>query len=228
MSQWSVPIIGVVKLEAIFVEFWKKQRRTGGKWLHPEDEGVLLTGRRHSFNLDYPVVPYIGNIREARVVILGANAGYSRDEPPLEFAGVDDARACLEQLETGSTIKWSTKVLYYRRVNYGQLLHDGHAVIVNACAYRSVKINNEPDNQRILRHLPSVKVARDWLLNDLLPLARDGQRLVIAKRWRFWENTPAHRELKGCGVVFDRCPANPDLTGEAWIHALKFSYSVSN
>ena len=140
--------------------------------------------------------------------------------------GADGARACLEQLETGSTVKWSTQVSYYRRVNYGQLLHDGHVVIVNACAYRSVKISNEPDNQRILRHLPSVKVTRDWLLNDVLPLARDGQLLVIAKRWRFWENTPALRKLKGCGVVFDRCPANPDLTGEAWGHALKFSYSV--
>ena len=64
----------------------------------PGGEGVLLTGRRHSFNLDYPVVPYIGNIREARVVILGANAGYSRDETPLEFAGVDDARASWSSL----------------------------------------------------------------------------------------------------------------------------------
>ena len=203
------------RMAEAFIKFWKKQRRTGSQWLHPEDEDVLLR-ERHSFNLAYPVVPYIGNIREARSVILCANAGYSRDETPLAFEGTDSERDCLEQIAIGSTVRWSARVSYYCRVNYGQLLRDGRAVVVNACAYRSVKISEEPDNKRILEHLPSVKFARDWLLNDLLPLARDGQRLVIAKRWVLWENKSALSALVGCGVAFDRCPANPNLTEEAW------------
>ena len=106
---------------------------------------------------------------------------------------------------------------YYRGVNYGQLLRDRRAVMVNACAYRSVKISAEPDNQSTMEHLPSVRFARNWLLSDLLPRAHDGQQLVvIAKRWRFWQNTPALKSLEGRGVVFDRCPVNENLTGQAW------------
>ena len=202
------------ELGTALVKFWKKQRRIGHQWMHPEDENVLRD-RQHSFKLDHPVVPYIGDLGGARVVILGANAGYSPYETPRAFEGVHGERACLEQIAQGSTARWSKQVSYYRRVNYGRLLSDGCAVVVNACAYRSVRISAEPENQSTLEHLPSVKVTRDWLLHDLLPRANDGRLLVIAKRWQYWRNTRALRSLDGRGVVFDRCPVNQDLTGNA-------------
>ena len=210
------------ELGTAFVEFWKKQQRIGREWLHPEDEKVIR-GQQHSFNLDYPAVPYIGDIRGARVVVLGANAGYSPDETPLAFLGMDGERDCLDQIARGSTARWSAQVSYYRRVNYGQLLHDGCAVIVNACAYRSNSISAEPYNQSTLEKLPSVRIARNWLTNDLLPRARSGQLLVIAKRWKYWKNTATLKSLDGRGVVFDRCPANQNLTGNAWACALRAS-----
>ena len=100
-GSWGTLLMG--KSGTAFVEFWNEQRRIDRQWFHPEDEKVLR-GRQHSFNLDHPVVPYIGDIRRARVVILGANAGYSPDETPFAFERVDDERDCLEQIARRSTV----------------------------------------------------------------------------------------------------------------------------
>lgn len=60
------------------VTFWRGQQQADEKWqwAHRLDREVLDTGP-HSFNLDHPVSPYIGDVLTAPVIILGANAGYS-------------------------------------------------------------------------------------------------------------------------------------------------------
>ena len=45
-------------LQAI-VTYWCRQLCVGGKWLHPDDEHVLLR-EPHSFNLDFPAGQYVG------------------------------------------------------------------------------------------------------------------------------------------------------------------------
>ncbi len=85
--------------------------------------------------------------------------------------------------------------------------------MVDACAYRSRKFSDEPQNRKISDVLPSVIFTRRWLLEAVLPLASAGQRLVVAKRWSLWNVTD---ELKASpGVIFDPVPENNNITGSA-------------
>ena len=46
---------------------------------------------RHSFNLDYPPGPFVGDVDNVPGVILMANGGYDPALTPREFRGVKDA-----------------------------------------------------------------------------------------------------------------------------------------
>ena len=98
------------------VSCWSRLRQNSkGKWIHPEDGAVLAHGN-HSFNLDHPVTPYIGDILNSPMVILGANGGISRrivakrlglwEKPPgfLEAEGVVVDHAPVSKHLTG--IAW--------------------------------------------------------------------------------------------------------------------------
>jgi hypothetical protein len=63
----------------------------------------------------------------------------------------------------------------------------GQAVIVNAIAYRSHSITNEPANKKMRKILPSALLHRRWLLNDVLPAVKAGKRKVIAHRPSLWD-----------------------------------------
>ena len=131
----------IIELQEI-VEFWKRQYRKGGRWLHPEDDGTLRA-RQHEFMLDYPVVPFS-----------------SRGVP---------APAVVEDL-------------------------------------------------------PSARMTRTWLLNALIPLVRNRQRLIIAWRPRLWgadcERTLA--TLRDNGVVYSY-PRSKHLQLDALAEADRFS-----
>ena len=71
------------------VDLWSTQTRTACGWSHPLDT-PLLAARSHSFNLDFPVSPYVGDVLHARMVILGANAGYNPVTTPVEFRDAND------------------------------------------------------------------------------------------------------------------------------------------
>ncbi len=185
------------------VTFWKKQVKTSrGHWLHPEDEKILCGGA-HSFNLDYPARSFLGNVIDAPVIILGANPGYSEKRTTDEFSQPGYTGRDLV-LKTNPRRDWrGMGGEYYEKTNYGNLIFNGKAVMVDVCAYRSSKISEEHKNQKILRELPSVDFTRRWLLQAVLPLAKAQRRLVIAKRWRFWKMTGELKELEGVGVMFD-------------------------
>ena len=178
------------------VEFWTQQCQRDAQWLHPEDEGVLRA-RRHPFTLNYPVVPFIGDILRAPVVVLGANAGYG-DETPVPFKGEHAVPQCLQHIASGSTIAWAAKVPYYVTTNYGLRLQAGRVAVINACAYRSL----DAPPPGLIEDLPSARVTRTWLLNALLPLVRAEQRLVIAWRPYLWACEENLLALDGHGVVY--------------------------
>ncbi len=198
-----------MRLEDV-VTFWKQQNRPiRGVWIHPAD-AELLFNKPHSFNLDFPAGPYVGDILQAPVVILGANAGYSSNTA-REFQGRDSIRKYLARTASPSDHDWTaTGRPYYEERNYGRLLFDGRAVLINACAYRSPRISSERDNQEIVKHLPSVKYTRCWLLECVIPLAEMGKRFVVAKRGGLWRLPKKLREANG--VVFDPAPISPDIT----------------
>ncbi len=196
------------------VNFWLPQYRNQcGQWVHPADE-TTFSRRRHSFNLDFPVSPFVGNVLGAPVVILGANAGYRSDVTPEEFPDQQAIDTYLERVRRPEAADWSVVARYYTGVNYGSAIETGRAVLVNACAYRSPKISSEPENRKVVEELASAKYTREWLLNAVLPLARVGGRLIVVKRPGLWNLPPNVRTSPG--VVIDPAPISPQVTGMAW------------
>lgn len=75
---------------------------------------------------------------------------------------------------------------YYRKLNFFEKILDGTVAVVNAVAYRSVKLPNGSEDERIATQLPSLRIHREWLFNEVLPQARKGERLVFLKRAVLW------------------------------------------
>ena len=115
--------------------YWSQQRKSAdGRWLHPEDVATL-DRVPHPFNLDHPVVPFVGDVC-APVVILGANPRYS-EATPMSFAEEGAVENAMKQVVLGRTTRWACRVSYYTTRNYWEWLRSGRAVVVNACPYRS-------------------------------------------------------------------------------------------
>src|SRR5712671_4999890 len=107
------------------VEFWLPQYcNQHGQWVHPADE-TTFSRLRHSFNLDFPVSPFVGNVLSAPVVILGANAGYRAEMTSQEFPDQRAIDTYLERVRRPETADWSVVSRYYTEVNYGSLIATG-------------------------------------------------------------------------------------------------------
>ena len=196
------------------VEYWARFGRdeATGQWTHPDDRGVLA--RQHSFNLDYPACPYLGRVMSAKVVILGANGGYSPTATADEFPDAEAFERYLGRIRDPESADWSSVSPYYDRVNYGPLVYRGDAVWINASPYRSPRISAEPDNERLVRLLPTSAFIRRWLIEAVMPLAARGERLVGAKRPGLWRLPPEVRTAMG--VIVDPAPISPRLTSGPW------------
>ena len=196
------------------VEFWSQQRQNErGQWTHPADD-PFFESAPHTFNLEFPVSPYVGDIVNAPIIILGANAGYDPHLTPTEFPDRETIERYVARVAAPSTTDWSFVSEYYGGVNYGPMLADGRAALINACPYRSPKISAEPDNCRLLPRLPSTKFNRRWLLEAVVPVARAKTRLIVAKRPGLWSLPASLREEEG--VVFDPAPISPQITSGPW------------
>lgn len=196
------------------VEYWARFGRdeATGRWTHPDDRAVLA--RQHSFNLDYPTCPYLGPVASAKVVILGANGGYSPTATPHEFPDTEAFERYLGRIRDPESADWSNVSPYYDRVNYGPLVYRGDAVWINASPYRSPRISAEPDNQRLVKLLPTSVFIRRWLIDAVVPLAARGERLVVVKRPGLWR---LPREVRtAMGVIVDPAPISPQLTSASW------------
>lgn len=197
------------------VEYWSRFGRDDatGQWIHPEDRAVL-TRQRHSFNLDFPTCPYLGPVTSAKVVVLGANGGYSSTATPNEFPDAEAFERYMGRIRDPESADWSNVSPYYDRVNYGPLVYRGDAVWVNASPYRSPRISAEPDNQRLVGLLPTSAFIRRWLIDAVVPLAARGERLVVVKRPGLWRLPPEVRTATGVHV--DPAPISPQLTSRPW------------
>ncbi|WP_395330745.1 hypothetical protein WBP06_00455 [Novosphingobium sp. BL-8H] len=201
---------GFMKIEDI-VGFWRDEQQTNARnqWVHRLDREWLEKGP-HSFNLDHPVSPYVGDVINAPIIILGANAGYNSALTPSEFPDTTSTSNYIARVGNPSESDWSFVSRYYDRTNYGHLVATGQAVVVNACAYRSPKLSEEPDNRAMIRRLPSAVFARRWLLEAVLPMAANGERLIVVKRGRQWKLPPAF--AANPGVTADPAPVSPQIT----------------
>ncbi len=201
------------------VEYWAQLRQPthDGMWVHPDD-APLFRAHPHSFNLQFPVSPYVGDILNAKAIILGANAGYNPTLTPSEFPDDGAVQAYVRRVHLPSEADWGFVSFYYNDTNYGEELASGKAALINASPYRSRKISDEPDNRKLIELLPSTRMHRRWLRSAILPLARSGEIRLIAKRFGLWKMTL--EEKTSPGVFVDKAPVSPLLTGAA-LSALK-------
>lgn len=190
-------------------DYWSKVRQTKQGWTHPNDEELL--GREpHTFNLEFPPPAFVGDIENARVIVLAANGGYNESVTPSEFAASGAAKRYVERLSCPAVADWKEVAPYYRGINYSELVFQGKAAIVNACAYRSLKISEEPDNRRLIKKLPSVQFTRRWLVEVVLPQMQAGNRFVVGKRHGLWDLPNFIKESNA--FIADPAPVSPHLS----------------
>gem|GEM_PF-3918413 len=159
-------------------QYWSELKKSAIGWVHPDDER-FLRAVPHSFNLDFPPPAFVGDVIKAKVIVLTANGGYKAEHTPMEFFGKDSEQLYLSRLKNPTGANWAEVAPYYGRVNYSSLLFDGSAASVNACAYRSPKISEEPNNRKLIAKLPSFGMHRKWLTEVVLPDVNAGRRLIL-------------------------------------------------
>lgn len=192
-------------------KYWSQVRKCAKGWVHPDDEEGL-SKQPHSFNLDFPPPAFVGNVTTARIIILVANGGYAPTVTPLEFVGPESEAKYLRRLSYPEEANWDEVSPYYRGVNYAELVFSGKAALVNACAYRSPKIGEEPENKRLLNQLPSVRFNREWLIKEVFPQVEAGARFIVGKRYGLWALPETVKRHKG--VFLDSAPRSPHLSND--------------
>jgi len=194
-------------------DYWSKVRQTEQGWTHQDDEELL--GREpNTFNLEFPPPASVGDIENAKIIVLAANGGYNSSVTPGEFAASGAVNRYLERLVRQAKAGWREVAPYYRGINYSELVFQGKAVIVNACAYRSPKISEEPDNRRLIKKLLSVQLTRRWLVEVVLPQMQAGERFVVGKRVGLWDLPNVIKGSKG--FIADPAPVSPHLSAVVW------------
>ena len=196
------------------VEHWSRladgaDSEKTGPFAHPDDAELFRT-RAHSFNLDFPPPAFIGDILNAPVVMLDANGGYHPSATPWEFSQPGAIERYLDCLRHPQPADRDQVAPYYAGRKFADLLFSGDLVLVNAVAYRSPAISQEPENRRLAELLPSTRVHRNWL-QGVLRSAACGERLVVAHRNGLWGGLKRN-EAPPPGVIFtsNPRPSDPD------------------
>lgn len=110
------------------VEFWDELREPdrAGKWIHPADR-VALAATPNTFNLDFPVSPFVGDIINAPIIILGLNAGYDEQMTPSEFPDDVTVKEYVSQVADPSRSEWRLISDYYKTSNSWRFLFSRNA-----------------------------------------------------------------------------------------------------
>jgi hypothetical protein len=199
-------------------EYWARLEGT----VHPDDALAFSREVDHGFNLDFPPPAFIGDIVNARVIILDNNGGYDPLTTPGEFPDQkahDEFRQMLAEPHPVNP-KARSMSPYYLRRNYSKWLISGEAVLVNGVAYRSVNGKERAVN-RLTKTLPSAIFHQKWLRETLGPLAERGDRFVVVHRWSRWNNA-ANVMLGLPTSIFSLAPISKDLTANELSAARSF------
>jgi hypothetical protein len=176
--------------------------------VHPDDRPHFESAS-HSFNLDWPPPAFLGDVVNAPFILLMMNGGYDDRDTPAEFADPSAVEAYLDRLHHPGPIEVGKMAPYYARANYAGHIASGRLALVNAVAYRSGKLSNEPLNKKLVEHLPSTALHRRWLREELVPQALAGERTIIAHRYGLWGL--GRYEYGYTNIVFTRSGASPHL-----------------
>jgi len=167
--------------------FWKRLPADAN--IHPSD-APLLASRRHRLLTDYVPGPWYGAIRRARVFILTLNPGFVPGVDDVhyrdaEFADLMRRRArgydvernlyiCNERLRTKGHDWFNARL---RGVATAADLSTKFCVL-NLVAYRS----REFKDRALIDILPSCRLVRDVVRDDILVRARAGKAMLVATR----------------------------------------------
>jgi hypothetical protein len=184
--------------------FWRQLANS----VHPDDEAVFRASPDHTFNLGFPPPAFIGQVDTAPIVILMSNGGYKPGQTEAEFPDASASVAYRRWLHGDISTPPHHLARYYTGGPFAEWITSGKAVVVNAVAYRSPRLSQEKSNQAVARRLPSHHLHRQWLMEDVLPAARDGKRFVLVHRNGLW-NVPT-ANAGDCVLFSDPMRAEPN------------------
>ena len=189
---------------SMLVEHWRKLDGP----VHPEDRAVF-DANSHTFNLEFPPPAFIGDVENAPFLLLMMNGGFDASITPLEFPNEVAITKFIDRLHNPRAVQPNEISPYYESGNYGNFIANGRLALVNAVAYRSGKLSDEPWNKRVAEKLPSVALHRRWLMEQVIPEALNGRRTMIAHRQGMWKINKD--QFNSPNVVFTNSPASPYL-----------------
>ncbi len=169
-------------------EFWKD---VGPETkIHPEDEPFLkgLTAK-HNLCLDCLPVPFYGPLQTAKIVLLYLNPGLGEadldaannmDEQQFYWRQRQGREPLRSQINLAKKSWWVSRT---KRISPDTEFLRHQLAVLELCPYHSKSFKDG----KLLKALPSSRVALNWARNVLFPQARDKAKVVIclrsAKRW---------------------------------------------
>lgn len=146
------------------------------------------------------------------MVLLDKNGGFDQVVTPSEFSDSGAVTRYLEFLHNPRPIKPSKIAPYYGQRNYSRFIESGELALVNAVAYRSQVLSK--GDEAFAKKLPSTKVHREWLRSELMPTAKEGNRLIVAHRNMLWGLDKGEENNFPGTLVFSSNPASPNLSND--------------
>lgn len=172
---------------SILTDFWK---RIDGP-VHPDDRPVFEKWAsahegRVPFDLNFPPPAFWGDVEKAPVFILENNGGFKPGETEQEYLDALQVDRHITYLKTAGPVRAGDFSPYYGRNWLHDHVANGQVAWINAVAYRSPNAK-VPAVGQLSNLLPSAKIARQWLREELLPRALRGECLVVFHRWSLWK-----------------------------------------
>ena len=176
-------------MSSSLVAHWRKLKKANadGHWVHPDDQPIFNLFKEkdsHSFKLNHPPPAYVGNIEGADAILLMSNGGYNELRTKSDFSKPDAQQHFIEHLHNPCAIDPGEIAIYWQDhpSEIKAEIKKGRLAIVNACAYRSESLSEEPENQRLYHLLYSVQGDRRWLFEKIIHLAKSGKKSIHDNR----------------------------------------------
>ena len=167
------------------IKFWKILGLAGA---HPEDAKVVRSynhkakSDRKLYVNNFSPIPWVGNLLKAKVIIVMLNPGMSKlskqindeklERPFLMRNLSQKNNPGLFYLnpklrETGGGIYWRRRFNSFVQMSFDDL-EDGYAHIAHhVCIVQLIAYHSQKDPSSIRSKLPSARIMRDWILNEI-------------------------------------------------------------
>jgi hypothetical protein len=164
---------------------WQGIQNKDNIYIHPNDKPIIDLFP-NAFNCHFPPPAFIGDVENARVILLMNAGGYDSSTTPGEFSTSLDVKEHLDWLRGDREEPPSKLSSYYTERNYHKWIRTKEAVLVNAFPYRS-PVEGKGKLKQIANRLPSAEERRRWLQEEVLPDAKAGLRFVVFMNWTLWD-----------------------------------------